>query len=891
MTLGTPLADEVITVGCPVVVLIGVVAALWRARQHTGRQRWVWALLAVGVLAWCLNSVMIDWQGWTGELVRRGGASALSISLTAVCTLAGTVAFGLLLTIANTPGGVVRDALDSALITAAACGLTWYALFGAPEDVAAATGGRLTSMVGVVIVAELFAVAVTVHTALRMRRRHPGLGMVCLGVVSLVAGDAGSAALVIHDPSASSDAIAWSSVLASVLLLAGAASGRAATTKDDDGRSLLSSGALPCFAALLALATSLPAALAGRAGPVDAWLHLMVLVLLLVRALLLARDGDLLMRGLEQRVAARTRDLASTERRFASLVIHGSDVMTVVGADGVITYVSPAALRVFGIDPCHLVGKSMDALVTSEGDRTLLDAVVSALGAPGSRRRFRMTAPHATGRQVVLDVCVTGLTDDPAIAGVVINSHDVSEAVRLEEELSHQAFSDALTGLPNRALFRDRVEHALRSRGTRGPVEVCYLDLDGFKEVNDTLGHGAGDELLVAVAERLRATVREGDTVARLGGDEFAVLLDEATGEREPERLAQRLCDAVRRPFIVRGVEVNVATSVGLASTDTTGRDVQRLLRSADLAMYQAKSQRQGGYATYHPRMHEQLLERVRLETDLRRAVEQHQFRVVYQPLVDMGTGGVNGVEALVRWHHPERGVISPVTFIPLAESTGLIGAIGEYVLREACRQVAAWRSEVPGAENMRVSVNLSAPQLDDPDLVGLVTRTLEETGLPATSLVLEVTEGVLVDQHEAALTTLNALRGLGIRLAIDDFGTGYSSLSYLHRLPVDILKIDKSFVDRLSDNGDLSLVDAILSMATTLGLATVAEGIEHEHQRSALAAQGCDIGQGYHFSPPVEAADMPGVITAALHTASSRGAGHLEHVGDVEHVEQEVAR
>ena len=374
------------------------------------------------------------------------------------------------------------------------------------------------------------------------------------------------------------------------------------------------------------------------------------------------------------------------------------------------------------------------------------------------------------------------------------------------------------------------------------------------------------------MAERLRGAVREGDTVARLGGDEFAVLLDEGVELDEAEQLARRTCEVVGQPFTVRGRQVHVGASAGLASTRTAGRDAELLMRAADLAMYEAKSTRKGGYAVYAPHMHEALVERVQLETDLRAAVEQGQFRVVYQPLVDMGDGGVSGVEALVRWHHPSRGVLGPATFIPLAETTGLIDAIGAHVLREACQQVATWRAEVPGAEAMRLSVNLSGHQLEDPHLVEAVVAVLAETGLPATSLVLEVTESLLVDQDETALASLNALRDLGVRLAIDDFGTGYSSLSYLHRLPVDILKIDKSFVDRLTADGDASLVDAILSMAATLDLTTVAEGVEHEHQRAALAAQGCGTGQGYHFSPPVDARDVPDLVTGAALVARTAG-------------------
>ena len=423
-----------------------------------------------------------------------------------------------------------------------------------------------------------------------------------------------------------------------------------------------------------------------------------------------------------------------------------------------------------------------------------------------------------------------------------------------QQLLARQAFTDSLTGLPNRALFRDRLQHALRRRHDgESTLAVFFLDLDGFKAVNDTLGHSAGDELLVAVAARLRAAVRPGDTVARLGGDEFAVLLDDLAVADDALAVAGRIDLALRAPVEVQGELVHVAASTGVAYRDPEEADAEHLLRNADLAMYEAKSG-SGGYVVYDPGMHRALVERVRLEADLRRALAEDQFLVEYQPLVSMQTGLMTGVEALVRWQHPDRGLVPPAEFIPLAEATGVIGDLGLWVLREACAQAVEWYRTGDRAAPLSVHVNVSPRQVRDSGLVDQVAHVLAVTALPAGCLTLELTEGVLLDDDEQALAVLADLRALGVRVAIDDFGVGYSSLSYLHRFPVDILKIDRSFVQRLAEGGDPALVTTILHLGRTLRLETVAEGIERPQEELLFQSHGCTTGQGYHFSPPVPA-------------------------------------
>jgi len=445
-----------------------------------------------------------------------------------------------------------------------------------------------------------------------------------------------------------------------------------------------------------------------------------------------------------------------------------------------------------------------------------------------------------------------------------------------EAQLAHQAFHDALTGLANRALFRDRLAHALaRTEAGRGAnaaapdgdrVAVLLLDLDDFKSVNDSLGHGAGDRLLAQVARRLERATRGCDTVARLGGDEFAVLVEPAGTAEDVAALAERLVGAMRRPMRVDGREVPVGASVGVALS-APGLSPEGLLRNADVAMYAAKAARRdttagasAGYRLFDGTLLDAVVHRVELERDLARAIARgrcEEFRLHYQPIVELGTGRVAGAEALVRWQHPTRGLVAPGHFVPLAEETGHVVALGRWVLETACREAAAWPAPAGGAAPS-ISVNVSGRQLAEPSLLDDVTRALAQSGLPPARLTLEVTETVLMRDTAQALAALHALKALGVRLAVDDFGTGYSSLSYLRQFPVDVLKIDKSFVDGVARGGhDAALARTIVALAEMLGLRTVAEGVEHEAQRDALGALGCALGQGYLFARPLAADAM----------------------------------
>jgi diguanylate cyclase (GGDEF)-like protein len=436
---------------------------------------------------------------------------------------------------------------------------------------------------------------------------------------------------------------------------------------------------------------------------------------------------------------------------------------------------------------------------------------------------------------------------------------EVGARITTEKQMLHDALHDSLTGLPNRELFVDRLTHTIGIAKRRKDYlyAVLILDIDRFKVINDSLGHVAGDQLLIAIGQRLIACVRPGDTVVRLGGDEFAILLEDISGLGNAVYIAERISTALAAPFTVAGgQEVFAAASIGIALSAAEYDHSEKVLRDADTAMYQAKSSSNARYAVFEPGMHANALERLRLETELRRAVERKEFIVYYQPIVSLNRNSLSGYEALVRWRHPERGVLNPGDFIQMAEETGMIVSIDRLVMRESCRQMQEWHGQVSGNGNGRafISVNLSHKQMVQPDLVAHVEEVLRETGLDPGSLKLEITENVIIENPEEAIAMLGRLKALGVRLYIDDFGTGYSSLSYLHRLPIDGLKIDRSFIKNMGENGEnQQIVRTIMLLARDLNIAVIAEGVETAHQLSLIKSMHCEFGQGYLFSKPVD--------------------------------------
>jgi diguanylate cyclase (GGDEF)-like protein len=426
-----------------------------------------------------------------------------------------------------------------------------------------------------------------------------------------------------------------------------------------------------------------------------------------------------------------------------------------------------------------------------------------------------------------------------------------------------------LTGLPNRTLFLDRLELALaRSRRSHHRVAVLFCDIDHFKVVNDSLGHGAGDRLLVALAERLRDALRPGDTVGRFGGDEFVILCDDLATDHDAVVIAERVHAEVHEPLTIEATEVFAAVSIGIAFSQP-GTEPETMIRDADAAMYLAKERGRARYEIYDERMRATLVERLDIETALRRALIRHELRVVYQPTIDLSQGNIVGVEALLRWEHPERGLLVPSEFIDVAEETGLIVPIGKWVVEQACRQAQRWQAARRDGEQLLVSVNLSSRQLESSSLIDDVATVLEQTGVLPNLLGLEITESVVMRDPEASSTALQGLKDLGVRLAVDDFGTGYSSLAYLRRFPVDLLKVDRAFVDGLGPNPedaeDRAIVAAVVSLAHTLGLQAIAEGVETPGQLAELRALGCDMAQGFLISKPITAPALDDLLARDL--------------------------
>lgn len=546
-----------------------------------------------------------------------------------------------------------------------------------------------------------------------------------------------------------------------------------------------------------------------------------------------------------------------SEERIRALVEHSSDVVSVLAADLRVRWQATSVHRLLGIEPGSLIGEPIASLVHPE-DQPLfegfLNASIEGVTPSTLPARFR----HADGRWCHVETVAENRFGDPAVEGLVLNMRDVSERKAFEDELRRAAFHDALTGLANRALFEDRLRHALASRLRNSrPLAVLFLDLDDFKTINDSLGHRAGDALLTGVAARIDSLVRPTDTAARLGGDEFAVLLDCVENKAEAQDIATRILEALTDQFVIENRSLTVTASVGIALANNSV-DADELLRNADMAMYAAKASGKNSVHAFEEAMHERVVERLELRNELRRALAEAEFELHYQPIVSLDARRIVGVEALVRWRHPRRGMIAPDMFIGLAEETGLIVELGQWVLEQACAQVREWAVSISAADSLYLAVNVSIRQLQEPGFPEVVAGALSRTGLDPRRLVLEITEGRLAEYREAILATLQSLKRLGLRIAVDDFGTGYSALSHIQQFPIDILKIDKSFVDHLhTDPQKASLVQGIINLGESLDLDVIAEGIEEPEQAEQLRQMRSSLGQGFLFSRPVDAEAM----------------------------------
>ncbi|HZS04906.1 MAG TPA: EAL domain-containing protein [Blastocatellia bacterium] len=550
-------------------------------------------------------------------------------------------------------------------------------------------------------------------------------------------------------------------------------------------------------------------------------------------------------------------ELQVSESRFRSAFDHSAVGMALLDPQGRWLEVNRALCQLTGYSEPELRGRHFQALVHPHDLGAALVQLHQLLDGQIPAFQLEQRYLHRHGHTLCL-IWSVSLVRELATREqrLIFQFQDITDRKQAEAQLLHDAFHDALTGLPNRALFLDHLGLAME-RLRRHPGwhhAVLFLDFDRFKIINDSLSHAVGDQLLVAVARRLEGCLRPGDTIARLGGDEFTILLEGLGPISEASEIAERIQQSLEQPFEVAGHEVYTTVSIGIAHSALGYEQPEEMLRDADTAMYRAKARGTSRYEIFDRAMHSQVATRLQMENDLRRAIERGEFFLCYQPIVRLESGRLEGFEALIRWNHPERGVISPARFIPVAEETGLIVPIGQWVLREACRQMKEWEVEYPAAFPLQMSVNLSGRQFVQPDLLGEINRVLSETGLAPERLKLELTESVVMENIETAVSLLRQIRELGIELSIDDFGTGYSSLSYLHSFPLSTLKIDRSFVMQMGDQDEnTEIVGTIVTLARTLRMEVIAEGVETLEQLDQLRALSCQYGQGYYFSRPVD--------------------------------------
>jgi diguanylate cyclase (GGDEF)-like protein/PAS domain S-box-containing protein len=579
-----------------------------------------------------------------------------------------------------------------------------------------------------------------------------------------------------------------------------------------------------------------------------------------------------------QQAARHVRALEESERRFHSAFTHAAIGMALVSADGLVLQVNRALCALLGYDEADVVGHRFAEFLFPEDASLLHEQIARATVRDVESMAVELRCRHRRGREVWVALHCGFFADDAAADScLIIQVQDITARRRAEGRLQHIAYHDNLTDLANRSRFNECLTQAIErcEADPRRQFAVMYLDFDRFKLINDSLGHGAGDEFLIKAARRIQEHVRPGDVVARLGGDEFAILVEPVLDEAHITALAERLQEVLRKPFSIGGTEIATSASIGITFSRLGYRTPEEVLRDADIAMYQAKGRGKARHAVFDAGLHAQVTTQLHLESDLRRALQGGAagLSLAYQPIFDLDAGEPVAFEALARWHHPERGPIDPGVFIPIAEESGLIAPLTDWVIDEACRQLKAWQRAHPRYADLRLHVNISGVGLAQSSFVASVTRALLANGLAASQLTLEITESTLMAQLDGAVDAMNQLRELGVGLSVDDFGTGYSSFSYLATLPINSLKIDRAFVEQLqSSRSNAEIVRAVVGLGASLGKAVIAEGIETPSQLARLRELGCAFGQGYLLARPMSA-PQAGALLAAREPGARRTA------------------
>lgn len=828
-----------------------------------GPRRWGWWLIGLAGVSWGLGNVLYS-----------ASPDAVSPSLNDLFYLGAVpLAAGGLVLVASqqaTRGGLIRLILDGLTVVPATVFISWALVLHSIwlTDTDPTNGNSVAATVTYLAypITDILLVALALLVVARQKGRlRLSVGLIACGYLGLAIADSGynyytSVGTYVGD------IVFWTEFgyslgfsLLTLGLLDVWLSRKSAGTADSSATLFRDRGLL-CY-----LPVAAAAVIAIRQELIDApgdavlfWSGLTILAMVLIRQMLALRENDSLRQSLERRVADVLRErgnLKRSEERFRSLLENSSDVIVILDSDLMVRWASDSLRTVIGPAPEAVIGSSIASMVYPDDRARVMYAFRDGLREVGRSSAIECRILDSHGAVHNVDVHVAQLLEDPAVNGVVLNIRDVTERKELEEQLLHQALHDPLTNLPNRLLLVDRLEHELSRRRNPdqfGPA-VLFLDLDGFKTVNDTQGHHAGDLLLQQIAERLTRLMRPGDTVARMGGDEFAVIVVNSPGPAEVESVAARLIAATAEPFRIQEHHLLISASIGVSTSVSGDESAGDLLQQADLAMYRAKELGGNRSELFVPELQWLVQHRIDSEGALRSAIANEEFLLNFQPILDLDARRILGTEALIRWRMPNGTMVPPLDFIPLAERSGLIVEIGRWVLRSACEQTRRWQLEVSGFEHLTVSVNLSARQLRESNFADDVLRVLHESGLAPESLILEVTESVLVEDIERASAILAQLRGQGIRIAIDDFGTGYSSLSYLRTLPVDIIKLDRSFVTSIASSSSMSAVArSVVSLADALGLIVVAEGIETVAQLDELVRLGCGLGQGFYFSAPI---------------------------------------